>query len=191
LLEEVGRGGMGVVYKARQASLNRLVALKMILAGSHAGPEALARFLREAETVARLKHPHVVQVYDYGSHEGTPFFSLEYLEGGSLADRLKGQPQPPAPAAQVVQTLAGAVQAAHDQGIVHRDLKPANVLLAADGTPKVADFGLAKRGESSKTATGRCWAPPATWPLSRPWATSAASARPPTSTPWGRSSTSC
>jgi serine/threonine-protein kinase len=145
---------MGVVYKARQASLNRLVALKVVLAGSHAGPEALARFLREAETVARLRHPHVVQVYDYGSHEGTPYFSLEYLEGGSLADRLKGQPQPPAPAAQMVQTLARAVQAAHEAGVVHRDLKPANVLLTADGTPKVADFGLAKQGDLSKTASG-------------------------------------
>jgi tetratricopeptide (TPR) repeat protein/tRNA A-37 threonylcarbamoyl transferase component Bud32 len=154
VLEELGRGGMGVVYKARQASLNRTVALKVVLAGSHAGPEALARFLREAETVARLKHPHVVQVYDYGSHDGTPFFSLEFLEGGSLADRLQGQPQPPAPAARMVQTLARAVQAAHDQGIVHRDLKPANVLLAADGTPKVADFGLAKQGDAGKTASG-------------------------------------
>jgi tetratricopeptide (TPR) repeat protein/tRNA A-37 threonylcarbamoyl transferase component Bud32 len=153
LLEVLGRGGMGVVYKARQASLNRLVALKMILAGGHAGPEALARFLREAETVARLKHPNVVQVHDYGSHEGTPYFSLEYLEGGSLADQLKGQPQPPARAAQMALMLARAVQAAHEQGIVHRDLKPANVLLAADGTPKVADFGLAKRGESGQTAT--------------------------------------
>jgi tetratricopeptide (TPR) repeat protein len=155
LLEEVGRGGMGVVYKARQASLNRLVALKMVLAGSHAGPDALARFLHEAEIIARLRHPHVVQVYDYGSHDGTPYFSLEYLEGGSLADRLKGQPQPPAPAAQMVLTLARAVQAAHEQGVVHRDLKPANVLLAADGTPKVVDFGLAKRGASGQTATGQ------------------------------------
>jgi tetratricopeptide (TPR) repeat protein len=146
---------MGVVYKARQTSLNRLVALKVILAGGHAGPEALARFLREAETVARLRHPNIVQVHDYGSHDGTPFFSLEYLEGGSLADRLKGQPQPPARAAEMALTLARAVQAAHEAGVVHRDLKPANVLLAADGTPKVADFGLAKRGDAGSTATGQ------------------------------------
>jgi serine/threonine protein kinase/formylglycine-generating enzyme required for sulfatase activity len=154
ILEELGRGGMGVVYKARQRSLNRTVALKMILAGSHASPAAMDRFLKEAETIAQLKHPNVVQVYQFGSHQGKPYFSLEYLEGGSLAAKLKGEPQPPAQAAQIVQTLARAVQAAHEQGIVHRDLKPANVLLAADGTPKVTDFGLAKQGDSGMTATG-------------------------------------
>jgi eukaryotic-like serine/threonine-protein kinase len=154
VLDELGRGGMGVVYKARQLNLNRIVALKMILAGSHATSAATTRFLQEAETIARLKHPHVVQVYDYGSHEGKPYFSLEYLEGGSLADRLKGEPQPPAPVSAMVQALAQAVQAAHEQGIVHRDLKPANVLLAADGTPKIADFGVAKQGDSVMTMTG-------------------------------------
>ena len=154
VLEELGRGGMGVVYKARQLNLNRIVALKMILAGSHATAAATTRFLQEAETIARLKHPHVVQVYDYGSHEGKPYFSLEYLEGGSLADRLKGEPQSPLQVAALVQALAHAVQAAHEQGIVHRDLKPANVLLTADGTPKIADFGVAKQGDSVMTMTG-------------------------------------
>jgi len=154
ILGELGRGGMGVVYKARQQALNRTVALKMILAGSHAGPSALARFLKEAETIAHLKHPNVVQVYEYGNFGGMPYFSLEYLEGGSLAEKIKGEPQEPRQSAEMVRTLAGAIQAAHEQGIVHRDLKPANVLLAADGTPKITDFGLAKQGDSAMTATG-------------------------------------
>jgi eukaryotic-like serine/threonine-protein kinase len=154
VLEELGRGGMGVVYRARQQSLDRIVALKMILSASHAGSSATARFLHEAKTIALLKHPHLVQVCEYGSHEGKPFFSLEYLEGGSLADKLRGEPQPPTQAAQTVQSLAEAVQAAHEQGIVHRDLKPANVLLAADGTPKITDFGVAKQGDWVITATG-------------------------------------
>ncbi len=153
-LGELGRGGMGVVYKARQLKLNRLVALKVILAGAHAGPEATARFLQEAETIARLKHANIVQIYDYGSHDSNAFFSLEYLEGGSLADRLRGEPQPAKESARLVETLARTIQFAHDQGIVHRDLKPANILIAADGTPKVTDFGLAKQLDSAMTASG-------------------------------------
>ena len=154
ILGELGRGGMGVVYKARQQSLDRVVALKMILASSHASPTAITRFLHEAKTIALLTHPHIVQVFDYGSHEGKPYFSLEYLEGGSLADELRGEPQAPARAASMVEALAQAVQVAHERGIVHRDLKPANVLLATDGTPKITDFGVAKRGDSVMTATG-------------------------------------
>jgi hypothetical protein len=136
---------MGVVYQARQLSLKRQVALKMVLAGEHAGPDELARFRREAEVVAGLQHPNIVQVYEVGEQNGRPFFSLEFVEGGSLAAKLPGAPQPPAEAAALVETLARAVHAAHEKGIIHRDLKPGNILLTRDGRPKIADFGLAKR----------------------------------------------
>jgi tetratricopeptide (TPR) repeat protein/predicted Ser/Thr protein kinase len=155
VLGVLGRGGMGVVYQARQVPLNRLVALKMILAGGHAHDEEKRRFLAEAEAIARVRHPGIVQVYDYGTHEGLPFFSLEYCEGGSLADRLAGTPMPPVEAAALVEQLARAVDAAHAAGIIHRDLKPANVLMTHDGTPKITDFGLAKRVEGAgQTQTG-------------------------------------
>jgi WD40 repeat protein len=164
ILGELGRGGMGVVYRARQVGLHRTVALKMILAGGLAGAADRARFHAEAEAVARLHHPNIVQIYEVGEAEGCPFFSLEYVDGGSLGRKLQGAPQPPRTAAYLVRTLAHAVHYAHQHGIVHRDLKPVNVLLAsaaeggpADsvhaegplaardyGVPKIADFGLAK-----------------------------------------------
>src|SRR5262249_35356165 len=135
ILGELGRGGMGVVYKARQLSLKRLVALKMILQGAQAGSEAQARFIAEAEAVARLQHPNIVQVHEVGEWrpEGStttlPFFSLEFVDGGSLDSHLGGTPQPPCDAAHFIETLARAVHAAHQHGVVHRDLKPANILL--------------------------------------------------------------
>jgi tetratricopeptide (TPR) repeat protein len=156
ILEVLGRGGMGVVYKALQASLNRLVALKMIRSGPLADLEELARFRQEAEAVARLQHPNVVQIYEVGEHGGHPFLALEFVEGGSLAARLAGTPQPARQAAELVETLARAIHDAHGRGIVHRDLKPANVLLTRDGTPKISDFGLAKRldVEAGRTPSG-------------------------------------
>jgi hypothetical protein len=144
LLGEVGHGGMGVVYRAVQVRLKRTVALKMILGGAYAGSRQVARFRAEAEAVARLQSPNIVQVYEVGEHAGRHFIALEFVEGGTLAQRLHNQPLPPREAAELVQALARAVHYAHQRGVVHRDLKPANVLLTPEGTPKVTDFGLAK-----------------------------------------------
>ena len=157
ILGELGRGGMGVVYKARQRGLNRLVALKMVLAGAHASAHQLARFHIEAEAVARLQHPNIVQIYEVGEQDGLPFFSLEFVDGGPLDRKLGGKPLPPREAAQLCASLARAMHFAHEHGILHRDLKPANVLMTADGIPKITDFGLAKRLEeddSSQTKSG-------------------------------------
>ncbi len=145
LLEELGRGGMGVVYRARQTALDRLVALKMILAGPHAGPEERGRFRTEVEAAARLQHPHIVTVYEVGERDGVPFCAMELVAGGSLARALEGGPMQARAAAELAETVARAVQHAHDQGVLHRDLNPGNVLLGEGGAPKVTDFGLAKR----------------------------------------------
>jgi serine/threonine-protein kinase len=152
ILGELGRGGMGVVYQARQAGLNRLVALKMLRLGEDASPDQLARFAREAEAVAQLQHSHIVQIHEVGCQDGRPYFALEYMDGGSLDKKLAGQPQAARLAAQLVETLARAMHMAHQHHIVHRDLKPANVLLSGGADtpleqciPKITDFGLAKR----------------------------------------------
>ncbi len=151
----LGRGGMGIVYRARQIALNRTVALKMIRFAGQPSAVDSARFQAEAEAIARLQHVNVVQVYEVGTHQGSPYFSLEFCGGGSLKSRLAGTPLPPREAARLTQTLARAMHAVHQRGIVHRDLKPANVLLADDGSPKIADFGLVKHiGETGETATG-------------------------------------
>jgi WD40 repeat protein len=155
ILGTLGRGGMGVVYQARQTKLGRLVALKMILSGAHADEADLGRFRTEAEAIARLQHPNIVQIHEIGEHGGLPFFSLEFCAGGSLEKKLSGTPLPPQEAAALVEMLARAMQAAHEKGVIHRDLKPANVLLAEDGTPKITDFGLAKKlDEAGQTASG-------------------------------------
>jgi eukaryotic-like serine/threonine-protein kinase len=175
ILAEVGRGGMGVVYKARHRGIHRLVALKMVLAGEFASPSQELRFRLEAELAARVQHPNIVQLYEIGTHEGRPFLALEWIEGGSLASRLDGKPWPPAEAAALIETLARAIHVAHSQGIVHRDLKPANILLVSGGVvsgewsktscptthhspltthhPKITDFGLAQPTEGGITLT--------------------------------------
>jgi serine/threonine protein kinase len=158
----LGRGGMGVVYLARHTALKRLVALKMLHAGDH-DAETLYRFRTEAESVARLGHPNIVQIFEINEADGRPYFALEYLEGGTLAWRMGGRPQPPHEAARLIAVLARAVHAAHQAGIVHRDLKPHNILFAADGTPKIADFGLAKSlfEDSGQTKSGAVLGTPA------------------------------
>src|SRR5262245_42558131 len=155
VLAILGRGGMGIVYKAKQLGLNRVVALKMILSGAHASLEERARFQAEAEAVGNIHHPGIVQVYQSGTHEGMPFLAMEFCPGGSLSERLKGTPLPPAEAARLVEALARAVESAHQRGIIHRDLKPGNVLLDQKGDPKISDFGLAKRLQrEDATVTG-------------------------------------
>lgn len=155
ILEVLGRGGMGVVYKARQQGLNRLVAVKMILGGGHAGAEGVSRFRMEAEAVARLQHPQIVQIYEVGEQDGLPYFSLEYCPGGSLARKTDGTPMDPREAAALIERLARGVHAAHQQNVIHRDLKPANILLTGEGEPKITDFGLAKRlDDAGQTQSG-------------------------------------
>jgi WD40 repeat protein len=156
-LQELGRGGMGVVYRAWQTGPNRPVALKMVLAGDCADAHHRARFRAEAEAVGRLHHPNIVSIYEVGDHGGRPYLAMEYVDGDSLAVRLRGTPLPVREAAALTEALAQAVHHAHQRGIVHRDLTPANVLLAADGTPKLTDFGLAKflvGGPEAQTQTG-------------------------------------
>lgn len=151
ILGRLGKGGMGVVYKAKQLGLNRLVAIKMILSGKHAGADELSRFFVEAEAVARLQHPGIVQIYEIGKESDCPFFSLEFAEGGSLDRRIAGTPQPPLDSAGLVEKLARAMHAAHQAGILHRDLKPANVLLVHDPAAREQDATVV--GASSHDGT--------------------------------------
>jgi WD40 repeat protein/serine/threonine protein kinase len=157
LLEELGRGGMGIVFKARQPALNRFVALKMIRAGWLAHAADMARFQAEAQAVAGLQHSGIVTLYEVGEHDGQPFFSMEYVAGRTLEEICRDQPLPPPRAARYLQQIAEAIQHAHERGVLHRDLKPSNVLIDAEDRPRVTDFGLAKRmdGDASLTITGQ------------------------------------
>ena len=166
LLEEIGRGGMGVVYRARQKSLDREVAVKMILAGGLADAEAIERFHAEAQAVAQLNHPNIVRVYEVGQHQGHHFFSMDYIQGQSLADVARDHPLSAREAADYVRTIAEAVHCAHEAGIIHRDLKPSNILTDSRAQPLITDFGLAKRtkDDSGLTATGNILGTPSYMP---------------------------
>jgi tetratricopeptide (TPR) repeat protein/tRNA A-37 threonylcarbamoyl transferase component Bud32 len=154
ILGTLGRGGMGVVYKARQTRLNRMAALKMMLGGAHASRQDLVRFQIEAEAIARLQHPNIVQLFEAGDQDGLPFFALEFVEGGTLQERLVREPLSYRESAQILEVLARAMFYAHQKGIIHRDLKPSNILLNADGMPKITDFGLAKQMDANQGQTG-------------------------------------
>ncbi len=166
LLQEIARGGMGVVFKARQTSLNRTVAVKMILAGQLASPAEVERFYAEAQAAATPDHPHIVPIFEVGEQDGQHYFSMGYLDGESLANRLSTGPLPPRDAARIIHEVALAVHYAHGKGVIHRDLKPANILFDTDGRPRVTDFGLAKRqtDASGITATGQLLGTPSFMP---------------------------
>ena len=166
LLETLGRGGMGTVFRARQTSLDRPCAVKMISNLHLASEQELQRFSQEARLAAQLHHPGIVQIYDFGQTEGTPYFSMELIEGCGLDERIREQTLPSKQAAELLRKIAEAVGYAHEQGVLHRDLKPSNVLLGTDGQPKISDFGLARSliGDATMTAQGEVLGTPSYMP---------------------------
>jgi serine/threonine protein kinase len=166
IVREIARGGMGVVFHARQVSLNRPVALKMILAGQLSDDTDVKRFHTEAEAAAHLDHPGIVPIYEVGQHEGQHYFSMGFIEGQSLSQRLAGGPLPAREAADVIRRVSEAIEFAHRRGVIHRDLKPANILLDQNGNPRVTDFGLAKKvqGNSDLTGSGQIMGTPSYMP---------------------------
>ncbi|MCX7804920.1 MAG: serine/threonine protein kinase, partial [Planctomycetota bacterium] len=166
ILEKISQGSFGVVYKARQTGLNRVVALKVLLGGTGSGGEAVARFQREARAVARIRHPNIVPIYDIGIEDGRHYFTMEFIDGESLSRRLARGPIPPAEALGVIEVLADAIEAAHRAGVIHRDIKPSNVMLDAAGRPYLTDFGLAKQRDvdTQYTATGTTLGTPSYMP---------------------------
>jgi serine/threonine protein kinase len=176
IVHVVARGGMGVVFKARQVTLNRTVALKMILAGQLANETDVKRFYTEAEAAANLDHPGIVPIYEVGQHEGQHYFSMSFVEGQSLSQRLAQGPLPLREAAELIRRVGEAIEYAHRHGVIHRDLKPSNILIDQDGSPRVTDFGLARKGQgdSGLTGSGQIVGTPRQPPgSSRPWRPSA------------------
>ncbi|MHB1556515.1 MAG: serine/threonine-protein kinase, partial [Isosphaeraceae bacterium] len=166
ILRELARGGMGIVFLARQVSLNRPVALKMILAGQLADEADVRRFYSEAEAAANLDHPGIVPIHEVGQHQGQHYFSMGFVDGPSLAQRLADGPIPPREAAELMARVAGAIAYAHGRGLIHRDIKPGNILLDRDGSPRITDFGLVKKveGDSALTASGQIMGTPSYMP---------------------------
>ena len=166
ILGEIARGGMGVIYKARQEPVDRVVALKMILSGQHASDQQIKRFYSEAQASAKLNHPSIVPIYEVGQLDGCPYFSMEFIDGDSLADKIRDRPLTSRQAAEYLQELAEAIAYAHDSGVLHRDIKPSNVLINGQNRVKITDFGLAKQveNESELTASGAILGTPSYMP---------------------------
>ena len=193
LLEVVGRGGQGVVYRAHQKSLNRTVAVKMISVGSWATEAHLKRFRREAEAAASLEHPGIVPIYEVGERDGSCYFSMRFVEGGQLDQVIKREPMSIRQAAELISKVARTVHYAHEHGILHRDIKPGNILLDAKGEPSLTDFGLARlvEAESTGTRTKEVMGTPSYWPRNKLWGTTQLLAAPRMFMALARSSTNC